>query len=244
MMQRILCAAAVPAVFLVTGATSAAAPKREDNHLYGPAPEWEHYRSLAEAELRSRLIDPESGRITWTGGYYKGEFKMFFRGRTAGYVACGTINAKNRMGGYVGAVAFVTVIDYGRVLFAEMDEPSGVEINNRCLQAQNEGLIPPLPESAATTTSTTDPAPRAKIKAVTASGLVLRSMPEGAYIGGVAPGSAAEYAGLKPGMVVTAVNGIPLAGMGGAMVALINAAGPAATLTVVGGSTYKLGAKP
>ena len=68
-------------------------------------------------------------------------------------------------------------------------------------------------------------------------------MPDGAYVADVKAGSAAATAGLKPGMVIAAVNAIPLAGMGDAMLKVVDAAGADAALTVVGGKAVKLGAK-
>ena len=74
-----------------------------------------------------------------------------------------------------------------------------------------------------------------------AAGLAVHAMPEGAYIAAVTAGSIAEKAGLKPGMVITSVNAIPLAGMSEAMTRVVDAAGTAATLTLVGGATIRLG---
>lgn len=69
-------------------------------------------------------------------------------------------------------------------------------------------------------------------------------MPDGAYVSAVAPGSPAATADLKPGMVISSVNAIPLAGMGDAMVRVIDAAGPTAELTIVGGRSFNLGKRP
>ena len=74
-----------------------------------------------EAAIVSRLIDPESARVTWLTGFYKGEFKQFLSPRIGGYIACGSVNARNRLGGYTGATVFVVVIDYGRALLADID---------------------------------------------------------------------------------------------------------------------------
>lgn len=69
-------------------------------------------------------------------------------------------------------------------------------------------------------------------------------MPDGAYITAVAPGSPAAVAALAPGMVITSVNAIPLAGMGDAMLKVVDAAGSNAALALIGGRTIKLGSKP
>lgn len=225
--------------------TLVAAPavaKDKVEHLYGPPPAWEHYRTIAEADIAHRLVDPESARITWLGQYHKGEWKPFMQGRVAGYIACGTVNGRNRMGGYAGAVGFVTVIDYDRVIFAELDTRAGGMIAESCNKALAAGLLPSLPEPAGTTAS---PAAGSSATTVTsASGLTLRAMPDGAYITAVAPGSPAAAAALTPGMVITSVNAVPLGNMGDAMLKVVDAAGSNAALTLVGGRTIKLGSKP
>ena len=221
----------VAATLLALSGTHAAPAiaQASDGHFYGPAPEWEEYRQMAEAHIRAQLIDPDSARINWLGSYYRGEFKIMLGGRTYGYVACGTVNSKNRMGGYAGSTPFVVVIDYGRVLLSRIEN----WIDYECSQLQQQGKFPPLPASGVS-----------GAPAANAAGLALRPMPEGAYVSAVTPGSAAASAGLKAGMVITSVNAIPLAGMDAGMLRVIEAAGPAATLTVVGGITFKLGVKP
>ena len=206
------------------------AAQTASEHLYGPAPPWEEFRRLAEADIRAQLIDPESARFTWAGSYYRGELKVLLGARTQGYVGCGTVNSRNRMGGYVGATPFAIVIDYGRVLYSQIDRPIGYD----CVRLQQAGKFPPLPDGG----EASSPA------ASNAVGLALRPMPEGAYVSAVVPGSVAAAAGIKPGMLIASINAIPLAGMDEAMLAVINAAGPGATLTMVGGTSFKLGGKP
>jgi hypothetical protein len=63
---RIIAAAALLA------AMPAAAKDKKPEHVSGPAPEWEQFRVLAEADIRGRLVDPESARIEWLGQYHKG----------------------------------------------------------------------------------------------------------------------------------------------------------------------------
>ena len=213
--------------------------------MFGPPPDWATFRQMAETDVAARLIDPESARFSWSGGYYKGAFKPFLSARVTGYVACGLVNAKNRMGGYTGYGSFVVVIDYDRVLYAEVDRGTGVGlIGMACGKAQQQGLIPPLPAGAAGTTSTGTAAGSTDATVTSASsGLTLRAMPDGAYVSAVATGSPAAAAGMKPGMVVTSVNAIPLAGMGDAMLKVMDAAGAGAALTLVGGTAVRLGSR-
>lgn len=228
-MKRLLIAASLLA------APGIAKDKTPD-HVYGPPPAWEEYRALAETEITNRLSDPDSARIEWLGSYKQGGFKPLLQGRVKGYVACGLVNARNRMGGYAGRTNFVVVIDYGRVLFAEIDSKPGGMISGICSDGVRSGMFPPLPPAGAANPGVAATAP-------SASGLSLRAMPDGAYVSAVTEGSLAALAGLKAGMVIGSVNGIPLAGMGDAMTKVVEAAGPGASLAIVGGGTIQLGAK-
>jgi hypothetical protein len=234
------------ALTLVLAAPSALAAKDQVAHVYGPPPTWEAYRQLAEADIARRLVDPDSAKITWLGQYRKDEWKPFLQGRVAGYIACGTVNARNRMGGYAGAVSFVVVIDYGRVLFAELDSRGGGMVAESCNKALAAGVFPPLPadENGASLSDATTSATTSATTTAGSSGLTLRTMPDGAYITAVTPGSPAAAAALAPGMVIASVNAIPLAGMGDAMGRIVDAAGPGATLTLIGGKAITLGKKP
>lgn len=232
---------------LSLAASPALADKQKVDHVYGPEPSWDEFRQIGEAAIIARLIDPESARITWRTGIYKGGFTPLFAHRVSGYAACGSVNAKNRMGGYTGATTFVVVIDYGRALLAEMDTRAGGLYDAACAKAIAAGKVPAPPSSAgehgtasSTALSDTSSPPLANA----ATGLTLRAMPDGAYVAAVVPGSPAATAGLKPGMVVSSVNAIPLAGMGDAMLKVVDAAGPDASLKLVGGTTIKLGVRP
>lgn len=59
---------------------------------------WWPREQMREA-VREHLLDPESAR-----------FGQLFRGRADG-VICGTVNARNRMGGYAGQTRFVLFPD-------------------------------------------------------------------------------------------------------------------------------------
>jgi hypothetical protein len=234
----------IAALAIALAATPALSAAEKAAHVYGPAPTWEEYRILAEADIARRLVDPESARITWLGEYHKGEWKPFLQSRVAGYIACGSVNARNRMGGYAGAVSFVVVIDYGRVLFADLDPRGGGLVAESCNKALLAGMLPPLSAATAGVSGSTTTAPGSATATISTTGLTMRTMPDGAYIAAVAPGSPAAAAGLSSGMVITSVNAIPLAGMGDAMLRVVDAAGAKAELAIIGGKTVKLGARP
>lgn len=62
----------------------------------------------AKALVREQLIDPESARF---------EDVVVTRASGGGRAVCGWVNAKNRMGGYVGQEVFL--VEDGNVLFVE-----------------------------------------------------------------------------------------------------------------------------
>lgn len=217
------------AVAALLAAGTVTAKESRPPHVYGPTPDWQAFRERGERGVFSRLIDPDSAKIMWLGGYHKGGFQPFLQRKVEGYVGCGLVNARNRMGGYTGDRAFVVVIDNDLLLYSEIDSSENGTVARQCLTALQGGLLPPVP-----TAST--PA-----KPSSASGLTLRAMPEGAYVSTVAPGSVADKAGLRPGMVIETINAISLQGMGEAMVKVIDAAGTGASLGLIGGKIIKMG---
>jgi hypothetical protein len=220
------------------GSALPAAAQNEAGHVYGPDPGWAKFRAIGEKAVIEHLIDPESARITWLTGYSQGAFKPFLEARVYGYVACGTVNARNRMGGYTGATTFVVVIDFDRPLFVNVDSRGGGMNAEICEKDIAEGRLLPTPAevAGASTSGHADTG-----SDISAAGLSVRAMPDGAYVSAVRPGSIAAAAGLTAGMVVMSVNGIPLAGMGDAMAKVIAAAGSGATVTIVGGKSLTFG---
>lgn len=208
----------------------------------GQGLDWDEYRKLGEAAVLAMLVDPDSAQISWSSGYHKGGYKPFLAKRVHGWVACGTVNARNRMGGYAGRQDFIVVIDKRRVQWAGIAKSPTDMISNSCSEALAKGLLPPVPDTQTNATAISAPpsVQPSPALAMTASGLAIRAMPEGGYVSSVAAGSPAASAGLKPGMVIERVNGIPLAGMGDAMVKVIDAAGGDATLAILGAATVKL----
>jgi hypothetical protein len=114
-------------------------------------PDWTLFRRNAEAALRGRLIDPESAHIEWPHGFLLGSWRPLFGSRVEGYWTCGLINARNRMGGYTGATAFVVVLSpEGDVRHADVGSARDVDLlSNQC--ARSISLLPPPPQALLTT---------------------------------------------------------------------------------------------
>ena len=199
MIARMVLHIALTSGFAVIGTTSASAEKAPRYHAYGPAPSWDKYRAIAEAGIRDRMIDPVSARITWIGGYFKGDHKPALSPRYSGYVACGTVNAKNRMGGYTGGSSFIVVIDYDRVLLLDIERTGRGFAGAACEQYALRQMLPPLsdaernPPSEVATGSGARALELAQLTSAT-SGFTLRAMPDGAYVSEVVAGSPAALA--------------------------------------------------
>lgn len=84
-----------------------------------------NYEQLIKNYYSQRLIDPASATYGPMTSPRRGYLRPYFAGGTSaapvvGYVVCGTVNSKNRMGGYVGAKPFAAVIANGTVAYAEL----------------------------------------------------------------------------------------------------------------------------
>lgn len=82
-------------------------------------------------ELVSReFLDPSSAqfRDLKVGRVENGNALPNFQATSGGKVLCGDVNAKNRLGGYVGFRPFIVDINSGRVELAPQVEPGMMEI--------------------------------------------------------------------------------------------------------------------
>ncbi|WBY16611.1 SHOCT domain-containing protein [Erythrobacteraceae bacterium WH01K] len=111
----------------------------------------------ARQAIRNRLIDPSSAIIEMPYGFVFGEWKSWIAGTHTGFITCGYVNAKNRMGGYVGQTAFVAVVtEAGLPVFADMDKANSSLglVNSQCNKT-----IPMLPPAPFEEPAEADPTP-------------------------------------------------------------------------------------
>lgn len=137
---------------------SAAASAQDGKNTSPPTPEpdWSVARAQMETYIRSRLVDPESAKITWTKGFRWGSYKKPFMKRIWGWVGCGAVNARNRLGGYTGQTAIVVVYDANQVLFSESDDLYiSSPIAGYCSKNGFPAVQPALASLASERTSTT-----------------------------------------------------------------------------------------
>lgn len=105
------------------------------------------FRRNAEAAIKADLFDPSSAQIEWPYGFTMGTWKPFLKKRVTGYLTCGRVNAKNRMGGYVGSTAFVVVVEHsGSVIFKDIGDGSAYDLVEGSCQKSASGFPPPQPE--------------------------------------------------------------------------------------------------
>lgn len=97
-------------LFLVSCAPST---QQLQEAYYGPFPM--EFKSIVCDYLDTVLIDPGSLDIAFHKAPYRGYFRTFGTVRY-GYIVEATINAKNRMGGYVGKKRYMFLIFDGSVV--------------------------------------------------------------------------------------------------------------------------------
>lgn len=88
----------------------------------GPYPT--NYEQIVKDNFATSLFDPYSAVFSFTRTPTKGYGGSPVAGAKIGWIVCGTVNAKNRMGGYVGTKPFVVVISNGAVIHREIDTPT------------------------------------------------------------------------------------------------------------------------
>lgn len=225
--------ALLAALVLVAPASAALAKDPPIGSNYGPPPDWAHYREIAETELRHRLVDPDSAKVRWPNFYLQRGFTPFLSKRVNGYATCGYLNARNRTGGYSGEVPFVVVVDHDQVLYLQVAK--GDLDAREMAQLCDRGGFQPAPADVATSAAPAAPQPNR-------FGFTLTAVPDGAYVATVASGSPAERAGLKPGLVISSLNGVALKGMAASTVEqMLGGAEGDVTLQAIGGGMVRLG---
>jgi hypothetical protein len=87
-------------------------PARDSADAGAPVPNWGAMKKAAEDDILGRLVDPDSAKFDWPNGFILGTWSpKWARKNTHGYFTCGTVNSRNRMGGYAGTSSFVAMFD-------------------------------------------------------------------------------------------------------------------------------------
>lgn len=108
------------AATLLAGCATGPSPEAIASADYGTQPGAD-YKQQIKDYFEPKLIDPTSPLYTFPAPN-KGYLRNTRTDATFGWQVCGTINSKNRMGGYAGSVPYWAFFHEGRILRAEMGE--------------------------------------------------------------------------------------------------------------------------
>jgi len=105
----------IVSLLLLAGCATPISPEQIAHADYGPPPP-KNYQALIKQDFATILIDPTSPLYTFSKPS-KGYFKESAMGTTQmfGWRVCGTVNSKNRMGGYSGAAPFIVLFRDGKI---------------------------------------------------------------------------------------------------------------------------------
>ncbi len=111
-------------LFACAGATPPTSSELE-NADYGSYPA--NYKKILENKIKMALIDEDSAKFRYSGDPLKA-WKPLTNGNgyVYGWDVCVEVNAKNRMGGYVGYKPYYAFIKNGNVLSLVTDFPAEV----------------------------------------------------------------------------------------------------------------------
>lgn len=110
-----------PLFLLLAGCATTPDPAQLAAVASEPMPERDAGIAMIEQAVRSQLKDPASAQFTWPNGFVSGWYQPPFGRKYYGWITCGTVNARNAFGGYVGRTAVIGVIRGGSVIAANID---------------------------------------------------------------------------------------------------------------------------
>lgn len=220
---------------LVAIAMAFAAPSTaiaKDQYIYGPEPDWDRYKVVAEAAMRARLPDPDNYTLSWPNGYM--QYHWDHKGSFYGYLTCGEMRTLTPVKDRHPLTNFIIVIERDEVKTIDISGREGNSlVNITCQNFVRKGQLPPAKLMEVP-----------KDLTIATLGAKIRIMPEGAYVIQTVPGSLAARAAVAPGMVITRVNGIALAGTGTAMAKVLESDASALTLETAAGELILLKRAP
>ena len=99
------------------------------------------WMNAAVRRLKMSLVDPDSARISLPHGFTPrlSTWKIWGANMT-GYFTCGTVNSRNRMGGYVGETVFLAQIDQNGEVSTTTDSAKYPLLGKICAA----GGLPPI----------------------------------------------------------------------------------------------------
>ena len=169
----------------------------------GRDPGWALFQELAEEAVNRELSDAQIGfPYQYVGGYWTDRSGR----RHYGWWACGDARGIDAEGNRRGWSKFVVVVRDGEVVHSEVGRPRFTDYTRgACSNAVVARTMVPVAQARAAAQPART-APRGMM-----FGIVYRATVQGAQLTGVTRNGPAARAGLRPGAVITHLNGIPLA---------------------------------
>ena len=137
---KIYCILALTVFTAACAPMSSVTPEQKRTADYGKPPSKE-YPNLIKNYFKPILIDPTSPIYTFEKPQKGWDERLAgYRSNPAfGWQVCGTVNSKNRMGGYTGSVPYVVFFREGSIVDFLMGEPNGYSyvndiIHNACIR--------------------------------------------------------------------------------------------------------------
>jgi len=142
MYQYLLPFVSLTCLIALTGCATPISKEKIANADYGLPPS-ENYQEVVKASFAQILIDPTSPIYEFSGTPYKGYVEqsvMLNLPEGFGWKVCGTVNSKNRMGGYSGSIQFFALMRGDNVIQRALGEvPSprsgGLSFRNNSINA-------------------------------------------------------------------------------------------------------------
>jgi hypothetical protein len=122
MVRTSIVAFSLIATGLLAGCATAPDPGEIASVSSEPAPDRAAGIAMIEAAVRETLKDPDSAQFSWPHGFVQGWYQPPFGKKYYGWITCGTVNARNSFGGYVGRTPVIGVIRGGTVIETNMDD--------------------------------------------------------------------------------------------------------------------------
>ena len=134
---------------LVAFATPCAAQQQVTNTPLDQAAQREsEWMTVVVKRLTSSLIDPASARVSLPYGFTPGPTTWKVWGvNMTGFFTCGTVNSRNRMGGYVGETIFLAHIATNGEVTTTLDSYKTPILGRICAN----GALPPIRQTTVST---------------------------------------------------------------------------------------------
>jgi hypothetical protein len=124
---------------LISGCVARPSVQQVATADYGQPPS--NYQESIRGRISPSLFDPYSAVYQFAAPVRKWTRESPFESFRPGWAVCGTVNAKNRFGGYVGITPFAAKFEQGALAFLKLGMSPGIEMGSQAVaNARNSFL--------------------------------------------------------------------------------------------------------